>query len=52
MKKIALSMAEEKFRRFSSIDKRKALKRVYDFLLRRGFKYDTVQRILDEMVKD
>ena len=50
--KIALSMAEEKFRRFSSIDKRKALKRVYDFLLRRGFKYDTVQRILDEMVKD
>lgn len=43
---IALPMAEERFRRFSKIDRRKALKRVYDFMLRRGFKYDTVQKIL------
>jgi regulatory protein len=49
---IALPMAEEKFRRFANIDRRKALKRVYDFMLRRGFKYDTVQRILDEIAKN
>ncbi len=50
--KIALSMAEERFRIFSNIDRRKALKRVYDFLLRRGFKYDTVQKILGELTED
>ena len=49
---IALPMAEERFRRFGKIDRRKALKRVYDFLLRRGFRYDTVQKILDEVVKN
>lgn len=49
---IALSMAEERFRIFGKIDRRKALKRVYDFLLRRGFKYDTVQRILVELAEN
>lgn len=46
---IALPMAEERFKRFGKIDRRKALKRVYDFMLRRGFKYDTVQRIISEL---
>lgn len=46
---IAFSMAEERFKRFSKIDRQKALKRVYDFMLRRGFKYDTVQRIIGEL---
>ena len=50
--KIAFSMAEERFRIFSKIDKRKALKRVYDFLSRRGFKYDTIQRILSELTEN
>ena len=49
---IAFSMAEERFRIFSNIDRRKALKRVYDFMLRRGFKYDTVQRILSELTEN
>jgi len=49
---IVLPMAEERFIRFSKLDRRKALKRVYDFLLRRGFKYDTVQRILGELTKN
>ncbi|MCX5680149.1 MAG: RecX family transcriptional regulator [Candidatus Omnitrophica bacterium] len=49
---IALSMAEERFRRFSKIDRPKALKRVYDFMLRRGFKYDTVQRIISELTEN
>lgn len=48
---IALPMAEDRFRRFGKIDRQKALKRVYDFMLRRGFKYDTVQRILEEIGK-
>lgn len=49
---IALPMAKERFRRFSKIDRPKALKRVYDFMLRRGFRYETVQRVLDEVVKN
>jgi len=49
---IALPMAEERFRRFGKIDRRKALKRVYDFMLRRGFKYDTVQRIISELTEN
>ena len=49
---IAMPMAEERFLRFSKIDRRKALKRVYDFMLRRGFKYDTIQRILGELTEN
>lgn len=47
---VALSMAEERFSRFAKLDKRKALKRLYDFLYRRGFAYDTVQRVIDSVV--
>lgn len=46
---IALPMAEERFRRLKKLDRRKALKRVYDFMLRRGFKYDTIQKILGDL---
>jgi regulatory protein len=46
---LALSIAEERFHRLKALDRRKALKRVYDFMLRRGFKYDTIQRILGEL---
>ncbi|MFH0763820.1 MAG: regulatory protein RecX [Candidatus Omnitrophota bacterium] len=53
----AFSMANERYKRFQKLDasaslgtgKRKALKRVYDFLLRRGFKYDTIRRITQEL---
>lgn len=48
---IAITMAKERFKRFSKIDRQKALKRVYDFMLRRGFKYDTVQKILGELTQ-
>jgi len=44
---VAFSMAEERYKRFQKLDKRKALKRVYDFLLRRGFKYDTIRKITE-----
>ena len=48
--KIALSMAEEKFARFVKLDKRKALKRLHDFLYRRGFAHDVAQRVIDDIV--
>ena len=50
--KVALNMATERFRQLAKLDKRKALKRLYDYLLRRGFAYDTVKRILDEMINE
>lgn len=43
---VAFSMAKERFERFKRLDRRKATKRMYDFLMRRGFKYDTVQKII------
>ncbi|MDD5428022.1 MAG: regulatory protein RecX [Candidatus Omnitrophica bacterium] len=46
---IALNMAREQFARLKKIDRRKALKRVYDFLLRRGFKYETVRKIVENL---
>ncbi|MCX5686643.1 MAG: regulatory protein RecX [Candidatus Omnitrophica bacterium] len=46
---VAFSMAEERYKRFQKLDRRKALKRVYDFLLRRGFKYETIRKITEEL---
>ena len=50
--KVAFSMAEERFRQLAKVDRRKALKRLYDFLLRRGFAYDIVQRIIDGIIDE
>ncbi len=47
---IAKSMAGERFERFKSLDRRKASKRVYDFLLRRGFAYETVRRAVEDLI--
>ena len=49
---VAFDMAKEQFSRLKKLDSRKASKRVYDFLLRRGFKYDTVRKIIEEIVED
>ncbi len=46
---IAKSMAVERFERFKKLDRSKALKRVYDFLLRRGFAYETVKSVVEEL---
>lgn len=48
-RKIALSMAREQFERFKKLDRRKAAKRVYDFLARRGFGYGIIQGIIEEL---
>ncbi len=47
---IALRISREKFERLKKLDRKKALKRVYDFLLRRGFKYETIQRIIENVI--
>lgn len=49
---IASSMASERFERLKKLDRRKALKRLYDFLLRRGFAYETVRKVIDNVVAD
>lgn len=46
---VAFSMAKERFERFKKLDRRKATKRVYDFLLRRGFAYDTIRKIVENL---
>jgi len=45
----AFNMARERFERLKKIDRRKAAKRVYDFLMRRGFAYESVKKIIGEL---
>jgi regulatory protein len=47
---LALSMAKDRFERLKKLDRRKAMKRIYDFLLRRGFKYDNIRRVIENLV--
>ena len=49
---VAFSMAGERFEQLKKLDRKKALKRLYDFLLRRGFKYETVRRVVENIVAD
>ncbi|MCM8790836.1 MAG: recombination regulator RecX [Candidatus Omnitrophica bacterium] len=50
--KVAFSMAKEKFGRLAKIESKKALKRLHDFLARRGFAYDIIQRIIDGIIDE
>ena len=47
---LALSMAKDRFERLRKLDRRKATKRIYDFLLRRGFKYDNIRRVVENLI--
>ncbi len=47
---LALNMAKNRFERFKKLDRRKATKRIYDFLLRRGFKYDNIRRVIENTI--
>ncbi len=49
---MASNMAREQFERLKKLDRRKALKRVYDFLLRRGFKFETVRKIIEVIASE
>lgn len=47
---LALSMAKDRFERLKKLDRRKATKRIYDYLLRRGFKYDNIRRVVENLI--
>ena len=49
---VALKLAGERFKRLANIDGRKARKKLYDYLLRRGFGYDMVQRATDAVMDE
>ena len=48
---VAFNMAKEQFERLKKLDRKKAMKRVYDFLLRRGFKYDNIRRVIENLTR-
>ena len=45
----ARELAQNRWQRFNNIDPQKRKKRVFDFLLRRGFDFQTVRDIMEEM---
>ena len=49
---VAFNMAGERFKRLVKLDRRKALKRLYDYLLRRGFGYDIVEKVIDAVMDE
>jgi regulatory protein len=48
---VAFNIASHRFERLKKLDRRKAAKRLYDFLMRRGFKYDIVRKIIEELIE-
>lgn len=51
-RKVAFEMASERFERFKRLDRAKAAKRIYDFMARRGFKFDTIQSVIEELIHE
>jgi regulatory protein len=49
---VALHMGVERFKNLVKLDRRKAMKRLYDYLLRRGFDYDIVKRVIDAVMNE
>ena len=47
----ALELAQKRFTKYKGVPKLKAKKRVYDYLVRRGFSFASVQRALTELGK-
>ena len=47
---VAFNMAQDHFERLKKLDRRKAAKRLYDFLARRGFAFATVQGVIEKLV--
>ena len=46
---IAKRLAHERLEKMGNVEKLKAKKRIYDYLLRRGFEFDVVHKVLDEV---
>ncbi len=49
---IAKALALKKFKRLKGLEEDKAIKRLLDFLGRRGFSYNTIWKILKEIYKN
>jgi regulatory protein len=49
---VALNMAGEHFKRLVKFDRAKALKRLHDFLARRGYDYDIVNKVIDAIINE
>jgi len=48
----ARELAAERFKTLEKLPKEKARKRLFDFLARRGFKFDTIKDIINEIYRD
>ena len=48
----ARGLAKEKWERFSRLDPEKRKRRVYDFLIRRGFDFQTVRDLVEELERE
>ncbi len=48
----ARELAKMKWERFSRLDPEKRKKRTYDFLMRRGFDFQTVRDVVEELERD
>ena len=46
---VALNMARDRFERLKRMDRKKSAKRLYDFLIRRGFNYDNVKKVIEQL---
>lgn len=49
--RVALDVAERRLKRISGPDRPKAAKKLYDLLLRRGFEYEIVKRVIGEIIE-
>jgi len=49
---VALNMARERFKRLVKLDRKKASKRLYDYLMRREFDYDVVSRVIGTLIDE
>jgi regulatory protein len=49
---IASNMAQARFERLKKLDRKKASKRLYDFLMRRGFGYDVIMKVVGSLIDE
>ncbi len=49
---VALNMARRRFNSLAKLDRKKASKRLHDYLLRREFDYDIVKRVIGTLIDE
>jgi len=49
---VALNITRERFKRLVKLDRRKASKRLYDYLARREFDYDIINRVIGVLIDE